>query len=298
MESLNYHHLRYFWAVAREGGVTRASRMLNITQPTVSAQLRELEQALGEKLFEKRGRVLQLTEVGTVVYRYADEIFSLGREMVDTVKGRPTGRPPRLRVGIDNVVPKLVAYRLLEPALQLEPFQVVCTEDKPERLLGELAQHLLDVVLTDTAVGPGLNLRVYNHLLGESPVIVFGAPGLARRYRAGFPRSLDGAPLLLPTEGTALRRSLEAWFDAERIRPRVAGEFEDSALLKVFGEAGRGLFAAATATEAAVRRQYHVESLGTLERVRERFYAISVERRLRHPAVVAISDAARESLFA
>jgi LysR family transcriptional activator of nhaA len=299
MDWLNYHHLRYFWAVVKEGGVTRASEKLHISQPTVSAQVRELEQALGERLFVKRGRVLQLTEVGRVVYRYADEIFGLGRELLYAVKAGAAGRPPRLTVGIDNVVPKVIVYRLLEPALKLEtPVQVVCYEDKPERLLAELAVHELDIVLTDAPVGTGLSVRAYNHLLGECAVTVFGQEHLARAHRPHFPRSLDGAPLLLPTEGTALRRSLDAWFEAQGIRPRVVGEFEDSALLKVFGQAGRGLFPAPAAAAAEVRRQYGVRPLGTIESVRERFYAISVERKLKHPAVVAISEAARAVLFA
>lgn len=299
MDWLNYNHLRYFWAVAREGGVTRASRRLHISQPTVSAQIRELEQALGEKLFVKKGRTLELTEVGRLVYRYADEIFDLGRELLDVVMGGLPGRTPRLTVGIDNVVPKVVAYRLLEPALKLEtPVQVVCHEDKPERLLAALAVHELDIVLTDAPLGTGLSVRAYNHLLGECAVTIFGSEELARAHEAGFPRSLDGAPLLLPTEGTALRRSLDAWFEAQGIRPRVVGEFEDSALLKVFGQAGRGLFPAPAATAAEVRRQYDVCPIGTIESVRERFYAISVERKLRHPAVVAISEAARTKLFA
>ena len=299
MDWLNYHHLRYFWAVAREGGVTRASRRLHISQPTVSAQIRELEQALGEALFAKKGRTLELTEVGRLVYRYADEIFGLGRELLDAVKGGVPGRTPLLRVGIDNVVPKVIAYRLLEPALKLDtPLHVVCHEDKPERLMAALAVHELDIVLTDAPVGTGLSVRAYNHLLGECAVTVFGQESLARAHRAHFPRSLDGAPLLLPTEGTALRRSLDAWFEAQSIRPRVVGEFEDSALLKVFGEAGRGLFAAPSATEAEVRRQYRVHRVGTIDAVKERFYAISVERKLKHPAVVAISEAARAKLFA
>jgi LysR family transcriptional regulator, transcriptional activator of nhaA len=299
MEWLNYHHLRYFWAVAREGGVTRASQTLNISQPTVSAQIRELEEALGEKLFARQGRSLVLTDMGRVVFRYADEIFGLGRELLDTVKGRPTGRPARLSVGIANVVPKLIAYRLLEPALRLpEPVLVECVEDKPERLLAELAVHALDLVISDAPLGPGVNVRAFNHLLGDCPTAVFGTAALAAAHRRGFPRSLDGAPFLLPTLGTSLRRALDQWFEAERLRPRVVGEFEDSALAKVFGQAGRGLFVAPLAIEGEVRRQYGVRRIGTLEAVKERFYAISVERRLKHPAVIAISEAAREKLFA
>lgn len=299
MEWLNYHHLRYFWAVAREGSVTRASEKLHISQPTVSAQVRELEEAFGEKLFARTGRSLALTEVGRVVFRYADEIFSLGGELLDAVRGRPTGRPARLAVGLANVVPKLIAYRLLEPALRLpEPVLVECVEDKPERLLAALAVHALDVVISDAPVGPAVNVRAYNHLLGECPVAVFGSAALAAAHRRGFPASLEGAPFLLPTQGTTLRRSLDQWFEEQGLRPRVAGEFEDSALAKVFGQAGRGLFAAPLAIEAEVRRQYGVRRVGTIGAVKERFYAISVERRLKHPAVLAISEAAREKLFA
>jgi LysR family transcriptional activator of nhaA len=298
MEWLNYHHLRYFWAVAREGSVTRAAEKLHISQPTVSAQIRELEEALGERLFLRTGRTLALTDVGRTVFRYADEIFGLGRELLDTVKGRPTGRPARLSVGIANVVPKLVAYRLIEPALQLpEPVLIECVEDRPDRLLAELAVHTLDVVLNDAPVGPLVNVRAYSHLLGDCSVTVFGVPALARHARR-FPASLDGAPFLLPTQNTALRRGLDQWFDEQRIRPQVVGEFEDSALLKVFGQAGRGLFTAPTAIADEVRRQYGVRRIGEIEPVRERFYAISVERRLKHPAVVAISEAARQGLFA
>jgi LysR family transcriptional activator of nhaA len=299
MEWLNYHHLRYFWAVAREGSVTRAAEKLNISQPTVSAQIRELEQALGERLFVRSGRSLTLSDMGRTVYRYADEIFGLGRELLDTVKGRPTGRPVRLSVGIVNVVPKLIAYRLIEPALRLpEPVLVECVEDRADRLLAELAVHALDVVLSDAPVGPLVNVRAYSHLLGECSVSVFGTSALARAHARRFPQSLNGAPFLLPTQNTALRRALDQWFEEQQVRPHVIGEFEDSALLKVFGQAGRGLFPAPSAIAAEVRRQYGVRRVGEIPDVRERFYAISVERRLKHPAVVAISEAARSTLFA
>jgi LysR family transcriptional activator of nhaA len=298
VEWLNYHHLLYFWAVAREGGVTRASEHLRLAQPTISGQLRALEDALGEKLFERTGRRLVLTDVGRLVYRYADEIFSLGRELQDTLKGRPTGRPVRFTVGVADAVPKLVAHRLLLPALTLkEPVHIVCREDKPERLLAELVVHSLDLVLSDAPVGPGVKVKAYSHLLGETRVAFFGSASLAAAHRRGFPRSLDGAPVLLPTEGSSLRRSLDQWFDAEGLRPRVVGEIEDSALLKVFGQAGTGLFPAPVAIEAEIRAQHGVKLVGRVDAVRERFYAISAERRLKHPAVVAISEAARSRLF-
>ncbi len=297
MEWLNYHHLRYFWAAAREGSVTRASEKLHISQPAVSAQIRTLEQALGEKLFARSGRSLALTEAGSVVYRYAEEIFGLGTELMETLKGRPTGRPARLAVGITNVIPKLIAYRLLEPALKLaEPVRVECREDRPERLLAELATHGLDLVLADAPAAPTVRVRAYSHLLGECGVSIFGVERLAKAHRRGFPRSLDGAPLLLPTVDSTLRRLLDQWFEAQGIRPRIVGEFEDSALLKVFGQSGAGLFAAPSAIETDVRRRYGVQAVGRVG-LRERFYAITVERRLKHPAVVAISEAARHELF-
>jgi LysR family transcriptional activator of nhaA len=298
MEWLNYHHLLYFWAVAREGSVTRASEQLHLAQPTVSGQLKALEEALGEKLFARAGRRLVLTDVGRVVFRYADEIFSLGRELQDTLRGRPTGRPLRFTVGVADAVPKLVAYRLLLPALSLpEPVHVVCREDKPARLLAELSVHALDLVLSDAPVGAEVKVKAYSHLLGETPVAFFGTEALAAAHRKGFPHSLDGAPVLLPTEGSSLRRSLDQWFDTEGLRPRVVGEIEDRALLKVFGQAGVGLFPAPVAIEAEVRAQFGVMLVGRVDAVKERFYALSAERKLKHPAVVAISQAARRKLF-
>jgi LysR family transcriptional activator of nhaA len=298
MEWLNYHHLLYFWTVARTGGVSAASAELRLAQPTISGQLRLLEEHFGEKLFHRVGRRLELTDVGRLVYRYADEIFSLGRELTDAVRGRPTGRPLRFAVGIADQVPKLVAYRLMEPALKLpEPVRLVCREDKPERLLADLAVHALDLVLTDAPLNPSINVRAFSHLLGECGTTIFGARPLVARYRRGFPRSLDGAPFLLPTENTVLRRSLDQWFAQQDLHPAVVSEFEDSALLKAFGERGMGLFAAPTAIEAEIRRQYGVQAIGRTEVVRERFYAISVERRLKHPAVLAISEAAKVKLF-
>jgi LysR family transcriptional activator of nhaA len=298
VEWLNYHHLLLFWTVAREGSVTKASRQLRLAQPTVSGQLKALEDALGEKLFERTGRRLLLTNVGRVVFRYADEIFSLGRELQDTLEGRPTGRPIRFTVGVADAVPKLVAYRLLLPALRLpEPVHIVCREGEPERLLAELSVHSLDLVISDAPVGARVTVKVYSHLLGQTPVAFFGSEALASAHRKGFPRSLEGAPVLMPTEGSTLRRSLDQWLDTEGIHPRVVGEIEDSALLKVFGQAGVGLFAAPVAIEAELRAQFGVRSLGRVDAVTERFYALSAERRLKHPAVVAICEGARRRRF-
>ncbi len=299
MEWLNYHHLLYFWTVAREGSLVAAGKVLRLSHPTLSAQIHSLEDHLGEKLFSRVGRRLELTEMGRVVYRYAEEIFSLGREMVDTVKGRASGQTLRLDVGIADVVPKLVVRRLLQPALSLpEPVRLVCYEDAYEKLLGDLALHTLDIVIADAPVPPGSSVRAFNHLLGETGVSFFGTKSLATSYRRGFPRSLDGAPFLLPIESSTLRRSLNQWFARHDIKPRVVAEFEDSALLKVFGADGVGVFPAPTVMETDVSRQYGVQVLGRAEEVRERFYAISVERKLKNPAVVAISEAARHEIFA
>jgi LysR family transcriptional activator of nhaA len=298
MEWLNYHHLLYFWVVAREGGLVPAGKVLRLSHPTLSAQVHALEDRLGEKLFTKVGRKLALTEMGRVVYRYANEIFSLGREMVDTVKGRSAGSPLRLDVGVVDVVPKLVVRRLLQPALSLsEPVRLVCHEDSYEKLLGDLAMHTLDIVISDAPVPAGSTIRAFNHLLGETGVSFFGTKSLAESYKRGFPRSLDQAPMLLPVEGLALRRSLDRWLDRNDIKPRVVAEFEDSALMKVFGSDGLGIFAAPTAVEAEVIAQHGVHLLGRSDEVRERFYAISVERRLKNAAVLAISNAARHEIF-
>jgi LysR family transcriptional activator of nhaA len=298
MEWLNYHHLLYFWTVAKEGSVVRACEKLRLAQPTISGQLRLLEESLGQKLFNKAGRGLALTDVGQVVYRYADEIFGLGRELQDVLKGRPGGRPLRLLVGVSDLVPKLIAYRILQPALAMaEPVQIVCEEDTPEHLLAELAEHRLDVVLSDMPVTSLIRVKAFNHLLGDCGVTLFGAPALAARYRRNFPACLDAAPFLLPIEGSSLRRSLEQWFDTAGIRPKVVGEFKDSALMKTFGQAGAGLFAGPAVIEREVRDHYRVAVVGRVDSVVERFYAISVERKLKHPAVVAISEAARDVLF-
>ncbi len=298
MEWLNYHHLLYFWVVAKEGSIAKACAKLHLAQPTISGQIRLLEDTLGEKLFAKAGRGLRLTEVGLVVFQYAEEIFGLGRELQDVLKGRPRGRPRRLLVGISDMVPKLVAYRVLQPVLTLaEPVQLICEEGSPQYLLAELTEHRLDVVLADVPIMPMARGRAFNHLLGSCGVTLFGAASIAARYRARFPLALDGAPFLMPIEGSSLRQSLDQWFESVGVRPRVAGEFKDSALMKTFGSAGVGLFVAPTAIEAEVKAHYGVHVVARIGSVRESFYAISVERRLKHPAVVALCEAARGDLF-
>ena len=298
MDWLNYHHLLYFWTVAREGSIAKAGEKLRLAQPTISGQLRALEESLGHKLFQREGRGLMLTEFGRLVFRYADEIFAIGKELTEAVKGRPTGRPVRFAVGISQVVPKLVAYQLLEPALRLpEPMRIVCREDKIERLLSDLAVHDLDIVLTDAPASPAVKIRAYSHLLGECGIAFFASSDRAAKLKGRFPKSLDGAPILLPSREAAVRRSLEQWFDEKEIRPEIVGEFDDSALIKAFGQAGVGVFAAASVTEATIKRQYGVRVIGRTDEVQERFYAISVDRRLKHPAVVAISETARQQTF-
>lgn len=297
MDWLNYHHLLYFWTVAREGSVARACAVLHLAQPTVSGQLRALERSLGIKLFARAGRGLALTDAGRVVYRYADDIFSLGRELREVLRERPSNRPLRFAVGVADALPKLIVHRLLEPALHLaEPVHLICHEGKVEQMLALLALHQVDLVLADLPASAGVKVKAFNHFLGETPVSIFGTSALVAIYKGGFPSALDGAPFLLPTDNAPLRRSLDGWFESIGVRPTVRAEFADSALLKAFGRIGTGLFAAPTVVEKEICRQYHVEVLARIE-VRERFYAISVERKLKHPAVVAIAQAAQKRLF-
>jgi LysR family transcriptional activator of nhaA len=299
MDWLNYHHLLYFWMVAKTGSITQASRELRLAQPTISGQLRALEESLGEKLLTKAGRRLQLTEIGRLVYGYADEIFSLGRELTDVLKGRPHGRPARLVVGISDMLPKLVAYQILQPALALpDSVRLVCQEDEPDKLLLGLAAHELDLILTDAPAHSAVRVRVFSHHLGSSGIALFATPQLAARYRKDFPARLEGAPFLMPTQNSASRRTLDQWLDAHGIRPRVVGEFEDRALLNVFGQAGVGIFASPAAIEDQVRKYYRVSIVGRLDSAKEDFYAISAERKIKHPAVAAITESARRALFA
>jgi LysR family transcriptional activator of nhaA len=294
---LNYHHLQYFWMVAREGGLAPAAEKLGVSPPTVSAQIKALEAALGEALFQKQGRRLALTERGHVAYRYAEEIFSLGSELSSVLGGSRPDRPAQLVVGVAQSVPKLVVRRILAPVERMRNVQLVCREEPSDQLLAELAVHKLDVVLADTPGSGDTNVKVFSHLLGESATGFFGAEPLVERFRAGFPGSLDGAPFLLPTAGHNARRSLDAWFDQHRVRPAVAAEFDDSALLKAFAQDGLGLFAAPAVIRAELRRQYGVLRLAVVPELRERYYAITSERRVKHPALLAITEAARERVF-
>lgn len=297
MDWLNYHHLLYFWLVAREGSISRAAMLLHVTPATISIQVKELEKALGVKLFRRAGRGLALTEMGEMAFRYADDIFSMGRELVEMVRGRPAGSPLLFRVGVNDVMPKLVAYKLIAPMLQLtKNVRLIVTEGRVGQLVSELGMHKLDLVLSDTPMDPPVTVRAWSHLLGESSVVVLGVRSLASRLRDGFPGSLDGAPFLLPTENSVLRRSIDVWFSDHQLRPDIRGEFQDSAMLKIAGQAGAGAFLVPEVIQTEVQAMYGVELIGHVSIVRERFYAISAERKLKHPAVVAISDAARRRL--
>jgi LysR family transcriptional activator of nhaA len=299
MEWLNYHHLLYFWVVAKEGSVVRASEELHLAHPTISGQIHRLEEVLGEKLFTRRGRNLALTEAGRVAFRYADEIFSLGREFVDTLKGRASGKPLRLVVGVADVLPPSLVRRFLEPAFRLDqPVQIICRADKSvQEFIAELALHRVDVVIADGPAGAGSSIRAFSHPLGDCGTSFFAAPKQAATLRRNFPRSLHDAPFLLPGAPSTVRRALEHWFAAEGIRPTIVAELDDSALAKDFGEDGLGVFAAPAVIETEVLQHYHVQVVGRSEVVRQQFYAISVERKIKHPAVVAVCEAARQDIF-
>jgi LysR family transcriptional activator of nhaA len=289
MDWLNYHHLLNFWLVAREGSVQRASEVLHVTPASVSVQIRQLERSLGVRLFKKQGRGLALTEMGEQVAEYASDIFATGQELLEMVRGRPVGRPLELRVGIRDVMPKLVAFQLLEPAFGFsDAIRVVCHEGEMSSLIADLSIHKLDLVLSDTALDPLYKVQASSHLLGESDIVILGAAKLARKYRKGFPASLDGAPFLLPTENNVLRREMDQWFRDLDVSPQVLGEFTDSAMLKIAGGRGLGLFAIPVIIEEEVAAMYRVQNVGKATGVRERFYAVSVPRKLPHPAVVAI----------
>ncbi len=298
MQRLNYHHLLYFWTVVREGGVARAAERLKLAQPTISGQLRLLEQDLGHALFERQGRRLVLTETGRMVHGYADGIFALGDELASSLRDRPTGQPVRLRVGIVDSVPKRVAFRLLRASLGLRPsLRLEVREGTHDRLLAGLVTHDHDVVLSDAPAQATASVRAFSHLLGETGVDWCASPALARRHRRGFPASLEGAPVVLPAPGTALRRSLDAWFDRERLHPVVVAEVDDSALAEVLGGEGMGLLPVASVIASEVRRQHGLVSIAPIQGVHERFHAITVERRLEHPAVLEMIRTAREQLF-
>lgn len=297
MRHLNYNHLLYFWTVASEGSIAKATESLHLTPQTISGQLKLLEEAVGEPLFNRVGRGLVLTETGHLVFQYADEIFTLGSELTSRIK---TGRvviPAVLTVGIVNAIPKLIAYRILSPVLESDvPVRLECREGSLDSLLGDLAVHKLDLILSDCSIPGGLNVKAFSHALGDSEIQMFGKSDLIKRFQKDFPNSLHGAAMLLPTRDNPIRRGLEDWFEQQDITPTVVAEFEDSALMKAFGAAGSGIFPVPAATVSEVRAMYNVTPLGPLIPVKEAYYAISPERKLRHPAVKHIIDNARKLL--
>ena len=298
MSTLNYKHLRYFWAVAKSGSIARASEQLHLTPQSISGQLHELEESLGVALFRRAGRGLELTDAGRRILSYAEEIFALGDELLDAARDQSVRKSLPFTVGIADSVAKSVAHRLVEPALRLpEPVRLICREGRLTSLLAELAIHRLDMVIADRPIPANLNVRGYSHLLGESTLMVFGAAALIKTLNGAFPALLDGAPFLMPGDDVAIRPRLEQWFEAQRLHPRIVGEFDDSALLKAFGQAAAGLFVAPSAIAAYVCEQYRVDIVGHIDAIGEQLFAITTERRLTHPAIVAISEAAHKEVF-
>jgi LysR family transcriptional activator of nhaA len=298
MAALNFKHLRYFWVVAKSGSIARASEQLHLTPQSISGQLSELEENLGADLFRRAGRGLELTDTGQRILSYAEEIFALGDELLDVVRDQTAKRSLPFAVGIADSVPKSVAYLLVEPALRLtEPVRLICREGRLTALLADLAVHRLDLVIADRPMPANLNVRGYSHLLGESDLTVFGSGALLKTLNGSFPALLNGAPFLMTGEDVAIRPRLEQWLAAQRLYPRIVGEFDDSALIKAFGQAGAGLFVAPTALAAHICEQHHVVAAGRIDSISEQLFAITTERRLTHPAIVAISQVARDEVF-
>jgi LysR family transcriptional activator of nhaA len=294
MKSINYNHLYYFWMVAREGSVVRAAEELMLSQPTVSSQIKDFEKSIGHALFDRVGRGLALTDAGRITFNYANEIFSLAQELINALEDRPAGRAQKLAIGILDVIPKPVVQRLLEPLQRLSPpVRLICREDKADRLLADLAARRTDVVLSDSPISTAVHAQGFNHLLGECGTSFFASKSLANRYRAGFPKSLNGAPLLLPTDHTAVRGALNLWFERRRIHPLVVAEFDDSATMRVFGQSGLGIFPVPSLIDEQLQRDREIKLVGRTQDVRARFYAISLDARPKHPAVTAICQAAR-----
>ena len=298
MKNINYRHLHVFWAVATRGGISAASDVLGVTAQTISEQIRILETTLGSSLFTREGRGLTLTEQGRLVLGYADEMFAIGQQLQEALSDESAETPLRLRVGVANAMPKTIAYHILEPALRMDrTVRVVCREADLDALLGDLAAHRLELVLADRPMPPSAAVRGFNHLLGESGMSFFGSPGLVARFSAPFPACLDGAPLLVQAEGAVIRGRLMRWFADQGVRPRIVGEFDDGALMKAFGREGRGVFISPSVVEQETCAQYGVQIMGRSDDLVEQFYAISVERRISHPGVAAITQAARGTVF-
>jgi LysR family transcriptional activator of nhaA len=296
LDFVNYHHLLYFRTVAKEGSVTKASKVLRLAQPTISGQIRLLEDSLGERLFERQGRNLVLTPFGHRVYRYADEIFTLGQEMLEALRGQTTEKPGRLTAAAVDHVPKLVVHRILKPLLtRTEPVELSCSEGPLPELLNVLSLHLLDLVITDTPVLSTGRLKVRNSEVGSSDLAVFGHPQLVERFGPAFPASLNGAPFLLPRTATAHREEIDAWFHGNSIEPEVKAEIQDSALLKTFAQDGAGLLFAPTVMQDDLRSVYGLERMSGVVGIEQRFYIVSAERRFEHPLLGMVLKEARRT---
>ncbi|MBL8752296.1 MAG: LysR family transcriptional regulator [Planctomycetes bacterium] len=299
MEWLNFHHLRYFHVVAREGSIARAGEVLHTSQPAISTQLRQLEQALGEKLFQRQGRGLSLTEAGRLVQGYAEQIFGLGRELLDAVRDRPTGAPLRVQIGVCDAVPKDLSFRLLEPLLRgPERSRVVVHEDRAERLLAALATFELDLVIADGPIATGSRVKAFHHPLGESAIGVFGRADRVKALRGTFPASLRGAPFLLPLPDSELRRAFDIWARDHDLAPDLVAEVEDDALLRSLASAGHGFVLAPTVLGRDLAATAKLAKVAEVPGVRVRYMAVTVARRVDNPAVVRLLAGARDKLFA
>jgi LysR family transcriptional activator of nhaA len=295
---LNYRQLHYFWVVAKTGSIVRACEQLNLTPQTISGQISLLEQTYGIELFRRVGRQLELTEAGRQTLPYAEQMFQLGGELELMLRAQPNEQQILFRVGVADVVPKSIVYRLIAPTMELsEPLRITCREDKLERLLADLAIQRLDLVISDSPMPSHLDIKGYSQKLGECGISFFATAELAARYGQDFPRSLHGAPLLIPGPETVVRSRLQRWFAEQQIQPQIVGEFDDSALMQAFGQSGSGIFIGPSVIAAEVQRQYSVQVIGQTDAVSESFYAISVERKVKHPGIVAITEGARRELF-
>lgn len=295
---LNYRQLHYFWVVAKTGSIVRACEQLNLTPQTISGQISLLEHTYGIELFRRVGRQLELTEAGRQTLPYAEQMFQLGGELELMLRAQPNEQQILFRVGVADVVPKSIVYRLIAPTMELsEPLRITCREDKLERLLADLAIQRLDLVISDSPMPSHLDIKGYSQKLGECGISFFATAELAARYGQDFPRSLHGAPLLIPGPETVVRSRLQRWFAEQQIQPQIVGEFDDSALMQAFGQSGSGIFIGPSVIADEVRRQYGVEVIGQTDAVSESFYAISVERKVKHPGIVAITEGARRELF-
>lgn len=297
MEWLNYHHLRYFWTVAKEGSLARAAEKLHVSQPSISEQIRELETALGEKLFRREGRSNKLTEAGQIVLGYAEEIFALGRELMNAVKQRPSAKTLRLYVGVADSFPKLVTNEILKPVFTLpQTVHVICREGKLEDLLAQLAAHRLDLVLADEPASSSANFKVFDHPLGETGTTFCAEENLAARLKKNFPQSLHESPALLPVDNTTLRRALETWFREQSVQPRVVAEFEDLALMNVMAVEGRGFIAVPTVAAKDALTHYGFHKIGEAPDCRVQLHVLTAARKIAHPAVTMITENSRTRL--